>query len=77
MCESWQGDRYHIKLPGSTRSTTVQLTKGPETVLDLRPAALHPLAGAMIESISKTDNDEGQAAILTAAFEALGGPLPD
>ena len=70
-------ERYHIKLPGSTRSTTVQLTKGPETVLDLRPAALHPLAGAMIESISKTDNDEGEAAILTAAFEALGGPLPD
>jgi len=70
-------ERYHIKLPGSARSTTVQLTKGPETVPNLRPSALHPLAEAMIESAGTTDKGRLFAGQLGATFEALGGPLPD
>jgi hypothetical protein len=70
-------ERYHIKLPGATRATTVQLTKGPDPIADLRPAALQALAAAMIESTSQTDNGERFAALIALTFEGLGGPLPD
>jgi len=70
-------ERYHIRLPGSARATTVQLTKGPAAVPDLRPSALHALAEAMIESAGMTDNGQRFSGLLGATFEALGGPLPD
>jgi len=70
-------ERYHIKPPGAPRSTTVQLTKGPEAVPNLRPSALHPLAEAMIESAGMTDNGQRFSERLSVTFEGLGGPLPD
>ena len=70
-------ERHHFKLPGEARSWTIQLTKGPEAVLDLRPAALDSLAAAMIESASLVDNGARFKRLLTDTFEALGGPLAD
>jgi HEAT repeat protein len=70
-------ERYHIRLPGAARAITIQLTKGPDAVPDLRPEALQALAAAMIESTSQTDNGERYARLIALTFEGLGGPLPD
>jgi len=70
-------ERYHIKLPGSLRSTTVQLTKGPDAVPNLRPAALHPLAEAMIKSAGMGGIGNSWDRRVELTFEGLGGPLPD
>ena len=70
-------ERYHIKLPGSARSTTIQLSKGPQAVLDLRPEALHPLAKAMIVSAAKVGIGNRWDKTVEVTFESLGGPLPD
>ncbi len=70
-------ERYHIKLPGSDRSTTIQLSKGPQAVLDLRPAALHPLAKEMIKSAGAAGLGGPWEELVEVSFESLGGPLPD
>jgi hypothetical protein len=70
-------ERYHIKLPGSVRSTTIQLSKGPQAVPDLRPEALHPLAKAMIVSAAKVGIGNRWDKTVEVTFESLGGPLPD
>jgi len=70
-------ERYHIKLPESLRSTTIQLTKGPAAVPNLRPAALHPVAEAMIKSAGRVGIGNRWDRRVEVTFEALGGPLPD
>ena len=70
-------ERYHIKLPESLRSTTIQLTKGPAAVPNLRPAALHPVAEAMIKSAGRVGIGNSWDRRVEVTFEALGGPLPD
>ena len=70
-------ERYHFKLPGSLRSKTVQLTKGPDAVPNLRPAALHPLAEAMIKSAGMGGLGDSWDRRVELTFEGLGGPLPD
>jgi hypothetical protein len=70
-------ERHHIRLPGEARATTLQLSKGPAAVIDLRPAALDSLAAAMVASASTVDDGARFAALLTEVFEALGGSLSD
>lgn len=70
-------ERYHIKLPGAARSTTIQLSKGPQAVPDLRPEALHSLAKAMIVSAAEAGLGDRWDELLEVTFESLGGPLPD
>ena len=55
----------------------MQLTKGPDAVPDLRPAALHPLAEAMIKSAGMGGLGDSWDRRVELTFEGLGGPLPD
>ena len=65
-------ERHHFRLPDTTRAWTIQLSKGPEAVPDLRPAALHPVAEAMIRTVGDDLRRD-----LEVSLESLGGPLPD
>jgi len=70
-------ERYHFRLPDTTRAWTIQLSKGPEAVPDLRPAVLHPVAGAMIRSAGEAGIGNSWRREVEMTFESLGGPLPD
>ena len=70
-------ERYHFRLPDTTRARTIQLSKGPEAVPDLRPAALHPVAEAMIRSAGGAGLGNSWRREVEVTFESLGGPLPD
>ncbi len=70
-------ERHHFRLPGASRAWTIQLSKGPEAVPDLRPAALHPVAEAMIQSAGAAGLEQGWEEQIRRTFESLGGPLSE
>ena len=66
-------ESFHMRFPGSKRSSVYMITKGPAPVPDLRPYALDPLLREMMGTLQVQGLPEGLASELAEALVDLGG----
>jgi hypothetical protein len=66
-------ESFHLRLPGSKRSSVYLITKGPEPVKDLRPFSLNPLLRELMKTLAVDELPKGMARDLQDALIDLGG----
>jgi hypothetical protein len=66
-------ESFHLRLPGSKRSSVYLITKGPAPVKDLRPFSLNPLLRELMKTLTVAELPKGMAGDLQDALIDLGG----